>query len=216
MGGAIQVTAATPIQFGRIPFWVVDSGLVAAMRPAETAAYLVLTAHANGRTGQARPSIERIARRAGLTDRSTRRGIGGLERLGVVRVVRGGGRNLTNTYELILETLTPMSGFSPANPDTGVPKPGHRRAQTLTRVSLQQKEQKKNSAGSPRRSLASGGSRLRPAGAAADKTTAMLDARREEDRQILAAGPVPAAELAKMAAAAGFKWQPPETQQTIP
>lgn len=66
---------------------------------------LVLAGHADKFTGECYPSIERIAERAKISDRTVRRVVGRLDEEGWLGVDRGSGRSNTNVYSLNLRKL---------------------------------------------------------------------------------------------------------------
>ena len=84
-----------------LPIGVVDSGGLAAMTEAQAKVYMVLCRHAQARTLRAWPSVARVARLAGLTERSVQKALRGLEQAGQIATRRGGGRSHTSVYDLI-------------------------------------------------------------------------------------------------------------------
>lgn len=131
--------------FGRIPFWIADSGCLANLSPAATKVLICVLAHANA-AGTAHPSQARLARLSGLDVRSVRRGVKSLAAAGILRVEPGGGRGRSAVYSIAenpdtsvrdssTQTRTPLSGIhnkkrtsasgiTATKADTAVQKPG--------------------------------------------------------------------------------------------
>lgn len=93
-------------QFGKQPSWPAFDGIVAELRRAELAVYVVLVAHS--RDGQAKVGVRRIAELAGMTQRSAIRAVHTLMSKKLIRIDQGGGRSRCNTYTIS------------QNPDAGV------------------------------------------------------------------------------------------------
>jgi len=90
--------------WGRFPFWLVNSGVWAALKPADRAVFGVIAAH-TGRDWASRPSLTRIADLAGLKRGTVCVAIQRLEAGGIIDVERGGGRGNANTYRLVINGL---------------------------------------------------------------------------------------------------------------
>ena len=92
--------------FGRVPYWILDTGLVAAMSDVDAKVYLVVAAHVNGRSWDASPGQERIAQLVGKTERTVRRSLRRLETRGLIQTKRGSGPQHPNTYTLAMKPDT--------------------------------------------------------------------------------------------------------------
>lgn len=88
------------VQFGKVPYAMAAAGRYRGLTLAEWAVLFMITAH-NNTNFEARPSRARIAELTGLTKRSVRRSITGLERRGLLTTAgRTGGRGLSTVYRL--------------------------------------------------------------------------------------------------------------------
>lgn len=112
-----------PIQFGRIPFSVVSSGMLASLKPAATKIYMVIAAHANAQW-QAKLGMRRIAELAGIELGSVSRSVRQLVDAGLLET--GAARNgQAFVYRLLIpetserslegERLGDMSVHPPVN-----------------------------------------------------------------------------------------------------
>ena len=117
----------SPKQYGRLPSWPAFEGVVANLKRAELAVYHVLVAHCRG--GRATVGITRIAKLAGMTERSAKRSVGTLQSRGLIRIETGGGRGRCNTYTIVANrdtdvTVSAAKRVTPArrNGDTGRPE----------------------------------------------------------------------------------------------
>ena len=99
---------STRVQFGRIPYAMIDSGALRTTKPADLAVYVVICGHCNGTAWMARVSTERIAELTGFDVRSVYRALLRLQTQGLIEIVSGGGRGRSNLYQIT------------TNPDTGV------------------------------------------------------------------------------------------------
>ena len=103
-------------QFGRVPYAVIDSGAVAEMPRGEAVVYLVIAGHLNGSDWTARPSLGRIMRLAGVTERTAQRSIKRLVKAGYIKVSKGGGRGHTNVYTIVAKPRQDGDGVTPQKP----------------------------------------------------------------------------------------------------
>jgi len=78
-----------PTQFGRIPYAVIDAGVLAKLKPAATKVYLVIAAHADS-NWRARVGMRRIARLAGIKLGSASRSVGQLVEAGLLKASKKG------------------------------------------------------------------------------------------------------------------------------
>ncbi|MCE9591133.1 MAG: helix-turn-helix domain-containing protein [Planctomycetes bacterium] len=76
-------------QFGRVPYWIVESEVIAAMKPADARVYLALCAHA-GNDWTARPGVRRLAAKTGLMIGTVSEALHRLTQLGVVSIAWSG------------------------------------------------------------------------------------------------------------------------------
>lgn len=89
------------------------------LRPVVRLVAFVIADHANSRDHIATCGMERIARRAGVTEATARRAVSELAAAGVFRVTVGGGRGHTNGYQFpIAATLSPTRALPRGYPDT--------------------------------------------------------------------------------------------------
>lgn len=89
------------LQFGKVPYAMIASGAMQFLNRNDLAVYLVLAAHSDGRTWEARPSVNRIAFLAGVHVRSVPRIMRRLEEYGLIEIQRRGGRGICNVYTLV-------------------------------------------------------------------------------------------------------------------
>ena len=100
------------VQFGKIPYALIDAGIVRRMTPADVAVYLVICAHNLRSDWRVWPSFDRIASLTPYTRRSVVRSVARLRALGVIEVESGGGRGNPNRYRICLQnrdTPVPVS-----------------------------------------------------------------------------------------------------------
>lgn len=88
------------------------------LKKAERAVAALLIEHLNLTTGRCDPGIPGMARRLGLTERSVRRALEGLEGLGLVRRAIHAGRGLSNAYTLDLEAMARLAVPIGQKPDS--------------------------------------------------------------------------------------------------
>ena len=85
--------------YGRVPFSMVDSGVIAEMTEADSKVMLAIAGHFQD--GIAYPGKSRLARLCGLHRRTVERATKRLEKLGILEVSRGGGRGNRTNYRLV-------------------------------------------------------------------------------------------------------------------
>ncbi len=88
------------VQFGKIPYPVIDSGVIASLKGSEAKVYLVILAHMQSSDWTSRLSQERISRLTGLRRPTVVKAVAGLSRAGLLRITRGCGRGITNVYRI--------------------------------------------------------------------------------------------------------------------
>lgn len=86
--------------YGRVPYWVVDDGLIAKMSGTEAKIYVVLCAHADGETGKCWPSLATIAREAGVCRRTAIRAVQRLKAIDAIDTTPGRGRKHATRYTI--------------------------------------------------------------------------------------------------------------------
>jgi len=132
MTDPVKTPPKKPVQFGRIPYAVVDNGALAGLTEAGVKVYCVLCAHVNGRTWTAELGRDRLARLTGLKPYTTIVATKRLAQRGLVTIEEGGGRSRTNRYTVNpLATLGVCSAETPKpdtrkppSPASETPKPG--------------------------------------------------------------------------------------------
>lgn len=102
-------------QFGRVPYGVVAAGACSILSRNELAFYLVVCAHANA-AWQACPSVERIAKLAGMSIRTAQRATSELRRRRLIQVAVGGGRGNVNVYTIASNPDSLSDGVSDEKP----------------------------------------------------------------------------------------------------
>lgn len=83
------MSEAHPIQFGRVPYDIIDAGLIADTKPAATAVYLVLLAHVD-ENWTARVGMRRLAKLAGVMLGSVSRSVAQLRDAGLIETEPAG------------------------------------------------------------------------------------------------------------------------------
>lgn len=101
-------------QFGRLPYDIVCSGILASLGESELRAYIVICTHAN-KQWKSSPKVETIAKLSGISNRQIYRVIKQLKDRGLIEIKSGGGHGITNTYTI--ET-NPDTLNVTVNPDT--------------------------------------------------------------------------------------------------
>jgi len=87
-------------QFGKVPYQIINSGLVGSMKGSDAKVYLVLVGHCSGKNWTACPSLARIAELSGLSRQGVCRSIRHLKKIRAIQVKIGGGRGHANCYIL--------------------------------------------------------------------------------------------------------------------
>lgn len=109
-----------PEQFGRIPAALITSGRLAESGADRTELLILvgIAAHINGETGKCWPSMETLAKCAGVQPRTARRAVRRLEGRGIINIDPGGGRWKTNTYSIKPVALDdPVTADIPGRPE---------------------------------------------------------------------------------------------------
>lgn len=88
--------------------------------PTERLVMLALADHA-GEDGSCYPSIERLRKRTGLSERAVQSNVKKLSEKGYIRVSVGGGKGNSNLY-FISANPAPNAGYSTPNPAAGAPR----------------------------------------------------------------------------------------------
>lgn len=92
-------------QFGRVPTAFATGGWAQVLSRAELAVYVILAVHVRGASWTAHPGITRMVALTGLGERTVQRALAGLADRGLIEIVRGGGRQRTNRYTLVVDLL---------------------------------------------------------------------------------------------------------------
>ena len=100
------------LRFGKVPQAMVFSGAIVGLGRSQLAVYLTLAAHADGRGLSAFPSVRRIARLAGIGERTVQRAVQKLVESGMLRVEIRGGRHRPNEYTLVSNPVSIADGVS--------------------------------------------------------------------------------------------------------
>ena len=92
---------ASVVQFGKLPHDMIVGGALSNLIRSDLAVYLAIAGHCcSPGSFAAFPSIKRISACAGISERTVHRSIDRLEKMKLVTIQRGGGRNHSNEYTL--------------------------------------------------------------------------------------------------------------------
>lgn len=138
-------------QHGRVPYQPIANGALAGCTRSELAVYLALAAHADSRFSAA-PSVDRLGRLGGMSERTIQRAIHSLGKRGLIRVKTGGGRYHSSTYWLVdapwpsnqTSTDEPRKGDTHDDTVSGQSEPDKPRHPAPERVTFQDRKGDKN------------------------------------------------------------------------
>lgn len=91
-------------------------------RGAQRLVLLCIADHANDDGLEAFPSLARLARKTGMTERGVQKAIQSLVGLGELQVTMGGGRGRSNRYRVLMQTPNVVPPLEP-NPEPETPNP---------------------------------------------------------------------------------------------
>jgi len=147
------------VQFGKLPYRVVTSGMLGRLKRSELAVYVVIAAHSNGDDFTSRPSVATIFAEANVSERTAQRAVRGLEGYGLI-VVRLGGGSATNTYELTTDPRhlgdTPVAAADPRH-SCDTPPPSKSAVTPVIAVTPKQKNRERTEQAEPASPTAAAG-----------------------------------------------------------
>ncbi len=100
--------------------WLEQIAMDGSLPPSAARLAIVLAKYLNRGSGDAWPSIVRLAADLGIVENCARKSLKAMAAAGHLAVETGGGRNATNRYRPTIKTLQACEGFRSEKPRTGV------------------------------------------------------------------------------------------------